>query len=633
MIGERVLVGLQNASKSTRDLIAATYPLSIDGAACRGTVRNNCGANGNPQIPAAGLPASAYDVIKANTGQLGDIVVLATGYSDLVNSPSDPVPNLDPFNKDFELVMSQLQAEPRVQKVMVLNLRTSDARISNLQLNKYNAINARLPQYLASYSKMVLGDFNTASAGFNCGGTDDGCFPNDPIIPGSNTGAPQFAAWIKAAIDAQVSATPGNDGEPGVAGARCTPSNGFGFGPYVYTHDGSGYPAPPPPPQSPDPGRFSAITPLRILDTRGSNPLGAGKIRRVQVAGVGNGVSDVPANATAVALNVTATGTCGTGFLTVFPCGPVTPPDASNVNFAAGQSVPNAVTVRVGSLGRICVQGSTSQTDIIVDINGYYNDLGSYHTSQDPVRIVDTRPGTQSIDPGKVAVAADSVRQISLAGVPGVTLGQTTAVALNVTAVAPAGGGFLTVFPGPCGSSNIPNASNLNYTPGQVVPNYVAVKVPNSGIICVYTFATTHLIVDLNAAFSTPPATTLKGTTPTRILDTRPGTNALLSGGVYKTRLTANVPLTVPVVSAPNPDLPGGTAGVLLNTTIVNPSGTGYLTVWPCGGNFPNASNLNYNAGQVIPNLVDAKIGAGGSVCFVSTVATDLILDLTGFYS
>ena len=54
-------------------------------------------------------------------------------------------------------------------------------------------------------------------------------------------------------------------------------------------------------------------------------PLGAGKIRRVQVAGVGNGTTDIPANATAVALNVTATNPCGAGFLTVFPCGPVTP--------------------------------------------------------------------------------------------------------------------------------------------------------------------------------------------------------------------------------------------------------------------------------------------------------------------
>ena len=30
---------------------------------------------------------------------------------------------------------------------------------------------------------------------------------------------------------------------------------------------------------------------------------------------------------------------------------------------------------------------------------------------------------------------------------------------------------------------------------------------------------------------------------------------------------------------------------------------------------------------------MDVKIGASGSVCFVSNVATDLILDMTGYYS
>jgi hypothetical protein len=600
-------------------------------------VRNNCGAPGNPQIPAAGLPASAYDVVKANTGQLGDIVVLATGYSDLIASPNTPYPpgpDLSPFNKDLDLVMNQLQAEPRVQKVLVLNLRTGDARIPALQVNKYKAINDRLTAIAnaGTYSKMTVGNFNAASAGWICGGTNQGCFPNDPIIPGSNTGAPFFAAWLKAAIDAQVAATPGNDGETGVAGARCLASNGFGFGPYVYTHDGAGDPAPPPGPQAPDPGRFNAVTPLRILDTRFSMPLGAGKIRRVQVAGVGNGTTDIPANATAVALNVTATNTCGAGFLTVFPCGPVTPPNASNVNFGPSQSIPNAVTVRVGNLGRICVQASQAQTDIIVDINGYYNDQGSFHASQDPVRIVDTRPGTPSIDPGKVPVLANSVRQISLSGVPGVTLGQTTAVALNVTAVGPTAAGFLTVFPGPCGNSNIPNASNVNYAAGQVVPNFTVVRVPNSGLICVYSFATTHLLVDLDAVFNSAGTSTLKGTTPTRILDTRAGTtDSLLSGGVYKTRLVPNQELVVPVVSAAG--LPGGTSGVLLNTTIVGPSAAGFITAYPCGSPVPGVSNLNYIPNQVVPNLVDAKIGNGGSVCFVSSAATDLLLDLTGYYS
>jgi hypothetical protein len=91
------------------------------------------------------------------------------------------------------------------------------------------------------------------------------------------------------------------------------------------------------------------------------------------------------------------------------------------------------------------------------------------------------------------------------------------------------------------------------------------------------------------------------------------------------------VPLTVPVVSAAT--LPGTTEGVLLNTTVVFPSGNGFLTAYPCGTTPPNASNLNFLAGQIVPNLVDAKIGTGGAVCIVSSAQTDVLLDLTGYYS
>ena len=100
--------------------------MCIDGTACRGSVRPL--VPGQPARP--GLPSSAFDVVKANTGQLGDAVVLVTGYSDLVSSPRHNPPDLTPFNTDFEALMSALQAEASVQRVLMLNLRTEDARIS-----------------------------------------------------------------------------------------------------------------------------------------------------------------------------------------------------------------------------------------------------------------------------------------------------------------------------------------------------------------------------------------------------------------------------------------------------------------------------------------------------------------------
>jgi hypothetical protein len=58
------------------------------------------------------------------------------------------------------------------------------------------------------------------------------------------------------------------------------------------------------------------------------------------------------------------------GFVTVYPCG--TRPDASNLNFRFGQTVPNAVITPVSAQGKVCfyVYG---KAHLIVDVNGYFN--------------------------------------------------------------------------------------------------------------------------------------------------------------------------------------------------------------------------------------------------------------------
>src|SRR5713226_9420525 len=92
-------------------------------------------------------------------------------------------------------------------------------------------------------------------------------------------------------------------------------------------------------------GTYHPLTPARILDTRFSSRLGPGVTINVQITGKGG----VPtAGVSAVVLNVTATDISQAGFLTVYPQGGSVPL-ASNLNFNAGQTVPNLVTVGVGS--------------------------------------------------------------------------------------------------------------------------------------------------------------------------------------------------------------------------------------------------------------------------------------------
>ncbi len=100
------------------------------------------------------------------------------------------------------------------------------------------------------------------------------------------------------------------------------------------------------------------------------------------------GRGGVPADASAVTLNVTSTGSPGGGFVTVYPCG-MPRPDTSNLNFAAGQTVANAVTSRVGVGGAVCIYNQ-SATHLIVDVNGYFASSANFG-ALDPARLLDTR--------------------------------------------------------------------------------------------------------------------------------------------------------------------------------------------------------------------------------------------------
>ena len=69
----------------------------------------------------------------------------------------------------------------------------------------------------------------------------------------------------------------------------------------------------------------------------------------------------------------------------------------------------------------------------------------------------------------------------------------------------------------------------------------------------------------------------------------------------------------------------------MLNVTVTEPEAGGFVTVYPCGVERPNASNLNYSAGTTIPNAVTVQLGAGGKVCVFTLATTHLIVDINGY--
>ncbi len=129
---------------------------------------------------------------------------------------------------------------------------------------------------------------------------------------------------------------------------------------------------------SPVPLPFVALTPCRLVDTRGlvaalpgDGFLPAAIVRSYTLVGACN----VPANAQAISLNATVTNPTGPGFLVLWAKGgPI--PHVSTLNYIAGQTVANAAVVPLSSDGSISLVLGVSGGDVILDTNGYYSSLG-----------------------------------------------------------------------------------------------------------------------------------------------------------------------------------------------------------------------------------------------------------------
>ncbi len=379
---------------------------------------------------------------------------------------------------------------------------------------------------------------------------------------------------------------------------------------------------------------LAPLTPGRLMDTRegqstvdgqfaGIGVRAANSVTELQVGGRGG----VPTDAAAVVLNVTVTGAQGSGFITVFPCGEALP-TASNLNFQSGDTVPNAVVVKLGAGGKVCLFAAESATHLIADTNGYFP-AGSGFAPLTPGRLMDSREGQSTVDGQFAGIgvrAANSVTELQVGGRGGVPV-DAAAVVLNVTVTGAEGSGFITVFP--CGEA-LPTASNLNFVAGDTVPNAVIVKVGAGGKVCLFAAESgTHLIADTNGYF--PAGSGFSPLTPGRLMDSREG-QSTVDGQFAGIGVRAANSITELQVGG-RAGVPADASAVVLNVTVTGAQGSGFITVFPCGEALPTASNLNFVAGDTVPNAVVVKLGAGGKVClFAAESATHLIADTNGYF-
>ncbi|ALV45735.1 hypothetical protein MB46_09805 [Arthrobacter alpinus] len=366
-----------------------------------------------------------------------------------------------------------------------------------------------------------------------------------------------------------------------------------------------------------DPGAMVPVSPFRALDTRNSTSVAADSEVSFQVGGV----SGIPSNISAVVLNLTVTEPQSFGFITAYASG-AKRPNASNVNFATAQTVPNSVTAAVGNDGKVTLfNRSAGRTQLIADISGYYlagtPETAGAFAPMAPTRLLDTRKTKP--------VRGDSAVSFQVGGVSGIPA-DASAVVFNLTVTEPKSFGFITAY---ASGSARPDASNLNFGVDQTIPNSVTVPVGKDGKVTLFSRSSgsTQLIADASGYFLAGKATspgTFEPVNPTRMLDTRKAKAVAAESGVS---------FQVGGVSG----IPADASAVVFNLTVTQADYYGFITAYASGAVKPQASNINYAYGQTVANSVTVPVGVDGKVTVFnhsnsSSGNVQLIADVSGYY-
>jgi uncharacterized repeat protein (TIGR03803 family) len=239
--------------------------------------------------------------------------------------------------------------------------------------------------------------------------------------------------------------------------------------------------------------QFYPLTPCRIVDTRNGQDQGTLQ------AGVERDYTippncKVPDSAVAYSFNVTVLPAAGgLDYLTVWPKGEPQP-TVSTLNDNTGTVVANAAIVAAGSENATAFYPHSNNTDLLLDVNGYFAAPGSGGFSMYPVapcRVLDTR----QVGNGQPFSGEKTVNVVGSACAPP---SNAAAYILNATVVPPASMPFLTLWPD---GEQQPTVSTLNAYDGFITSN-MAIVPTNNGSIDAYAAALTQMIVDISGYFA-----------------------------------------------------------------------------------------------------------------------------------
>lgn len=372
-------------------------------------------------------------------------------------------------------------------------------------------------------------------------------------------------------------------------------------------------------------------SPTRIVDSRtglgtAAAPLSADTSRDIQITG---GV--VPANATAVLINVTADAPKAGGWLQVLPTGVGVVGASSTLNLdLGGVTLPNAAFTPLGNGGQLTVH-STFETDLVIDVFGYFvpatsSDSGRLVTVT-PARILDTRSrlGWAPANPG------DSKDCASFA---------TTAAAqdwyeahvdlFGDVARLDADGDGLACEP----SETAPAATPAAPTPVvPVAPTPSKPANPGNSKDCgdFGTYAEAKAWFDLHYPYYGDVAR-LDADDDGLPCESLPGGPSSVTVPLPNAKVLGGTTLTVQVTGRGGIPTTGVSA-VVLNVTAVLPKANGWVQVAPTPVTVGASSNLNTTVGVTVANLVVVPVSSTGKIDIHSTTGGDLLADVFGYFT
>jgi hypothetical protein len=356
--------------------------------------------------------------------------------------------------------------------------------------------------------------------------------------------------------------------------------------------------------------RFVPVTPARLLDTRlTGQSLGPASRMDLQVAGL----AGIPADAKAVALNVTTVASSRQTFVRVWPAGqPMS--GASALNTDEARTTGAGVMVGIGGQGMVSIYNNLGSTHVVVDVTGYYTDAAGEGSSYTPmltgVRLLDTRlSGGQMSDQQR--------RTVQVGGVGGIPA-DASAVVLNVSSVMATGAGNISAFPS---GGPVPGTASVNHLPGQDVSNRTVVPLTGGQLDLVLSGARADVVLDAVGWFG--PGATLSFTPiiPARAFDTR------LDGGT----LSAGETRTFSVGATTG--LPGDAAAAVVAIAATQQTALAtFVTLWPDGIARPITSDLNTGAGRDQANLAVVPLTSGRLQAYNNAGTVQLVVDVFGYF-